>query len=80
MDLTVNTSKFAFPHLDGMVEKRMKDAVLAIGTAWHTAWLAAGKPDLSGLKAPPDLVNEAKEKLDEAYQKGNILGRKHDSN
>ena len=33
-----------------MVEKRMRDAILAVGSAWYTAWILAGQPDLSGLE------------------------------
>lgn len=33
--------------LGGMVEKRMQAAVWAVGCAWYSAWIDAGKPDLS---------------------------------
>jgi len=32
--------------LDGMVERRMRAAVKAVGSFWYTAWVNAGKPDL----------------------------------
>ncbi len=32
--------------LKGMVEARMRAAVLAIGSSWYTAWVNAGMPDL----------------------------------
>ncbi len=32
--------------LDGMVEKRMQDAILAISSIWYSAWIDAGQPDL----------------------------------
>lgn len=32
--------------MDGMVETRMQDAVLSIGSVWFSAWLDAGQPDL----------------------------------
>ncbi len=35
--------------LNGMVERRMREAILTIGSLWYTAWVNAGKPDLSGL-------------------------------
>ena len=35
--------------MDGMVEARMQDAILAIGSAWFTAWVDAGQPDLNAL-------------------------------
>lgn len=33
--------------LDGQVERRMKRAVISIGSYWYTAWVDAGQPDLS---------------------------------
>jgi hypothetical protein len=39
--------------LDGMVEDRMRDAILAVGSSWYTAWADAGKPDLENLKIGP---------------------------
>jgi hypothetical protein len=39
--------------LDGMVEDRMRDAILAVGSSWYTAWADAGKPDLENLKTGP---------------------------
>lgn len=36
--------------LNGMVERRMREAIRAIGSAWLTAWVDAGQPDLSMLK------------------------------
>jgi hypothetical protein len=37
--------------LDGQVEARMRAAILAIGSAWYTAWTDAGSPDLRRLGA-----------------------------
>ena len=39
--------------LDGMVEDRMQGAILALGSAWLTAWTDAGKPDLENLNSTP---------------------------
>jgi hypothetical protein len=33
--------------LNGMVERRMRAAILTVGSLWYTAWVNAGKPDLS---------------------------------
>lgn len=33
--------------LQGQVERRMKSAVITIGSLWYTAWINAGQPDLS---------------------------------
>ena len=35
--------------LNGQVERRMKQAVVSIGSFWYTAWMNAGQPDLSKL-------------------------------
>ncbi len=32
--------------LNGMVERRMRESIITIGSLWYTAWLNAGKPDL----------------------------------
>lgn len=64
--------------LDGMVEKRMQDAVLAVGSFWYSAWVEAGQPDLY---ISDKVVNEEDEleekKLNEAFQNGEQYGRKH---
>jgi hypothetical protein len=52
--------------LDGMVEARMRRAILRIGAFWYTAWHLAGRPDLSGLRkaAPLEVApNEYEQKL-----------------
>jgi hypothetical protein len=35
--------------LNGMVERRMREAIQTIGSLWYTAWTNAGKPDLNRL-------------------------------
>lgn len=35
--------------LNGMVERRMRAAILATGSAWYSAWADAGQPDLRRL-------------------------------
>ena len=32
--------------LDGMVERRMRAAIISIGSMWYTAWVNSGKPNL----------------------------------
>lgn len=32
--------------MDGMVEKRMREAILAVGSIWYSAWIDAGQPIL----------------------------------
>ncbi len=36
--------------LNNMVERRMRSAILAVGSFWYTAWVNAGQPDLSKVK------------------------------
>lgn len=36
--------------LNGMVEKRMKAAVLLVGSMWYTAWVNSGRPHLTEMK------------------------------
>ena len=35
--------------LGGMVEAQMRQAILAIGSAWYTAWIDAGQPDVAAI-------------------------------
>lgn len=35
--------------MDGMVETRMQDAILSIGSVWFSAWIDAGQPDLDNI-------------------------------
>ena len=49
--------------MNGMVERRMRNAVLAVGCFWLTAWVDAGQPDLSKLqnsKPSNELIEEQK--------------------
>jgi hypothetical protein len=67
--------------LDGMVERRMKQAVLSVGCLWYSAWIEAGKPELEGAELT-ELSEEFQKKLKEEseyFQKGNIRGRDHDN-
>lgn len=36
--------------LDGQIERRMKSAVISIGSFWYTAWIDAGQPNLKALR------------------------------
>lgn len=36
--------------LDGMVEKRMRASIIAVGSFWYTAWINAGQPALDNLQ------------------------------
>lgn len=61
----------------GMVEERMRNAIQAIGSAWYTAWVNAGQPDLTQI----DLNNGsfAPEKEPDQKKAGaNIKVREHE--
>ncbi len=66
--------------LDGMVERQMRSAVKITAGLWYTAWVNAGKPDLSGLD--PDYTTEKNKityKTDmKAFEKGKVKGCKSD--
>ena len=79
---TVHTYSYEFSQayhhkMNGMVERRMKSAILAVGSFWYTAWVDAGQPDLSKLQhVPPsaELLKEMSE-LDELFRQGVRKGR-----
>ena len=75
---TVEFSEAYHKTLNGMVEEQMRRAILALGSVWFTAWVDAGKPDLTNLKDTPPDAESIKEdkKMEEAFNAGKILGRK----
>ncbi len=88
LDLTVRTQcrEFAAAYrtaLNGMVERRMRQAIRAVGSSWYTAWVDAGQPNLRRLlqTAPPELVSgREREELEAAFRKGEAKGRGHGGN
>src|SRR5690606_22672005 len=38
--------------MNGMVERRMRSAILAVASCWYTAWVNAGQPSLRQLSQP----------------------------
>ncbi len=63
--------------LHGMVERRMRASILAIGSFWLSAWIDAGRPPLpEGDLFPSHPMERLMEKaIDVAYSKGKIKGR-----
>ncbi|HSD06241.1 zinc dependent phospholipase C family protein [Flavobacterium sp.] len=62
--------------LNGMVENQMKKAITATASFWYTAWVNAGKPDLSNLDSK-ELTNRNSKALKQdtkLFQKGNLFG------
>ncbi len=65
--------------LAGMVEKRMTETVLAIGSVWFSAWVDAGQPKFQK-KEQYVLTEEERKQLEEEekmYKAGEIKGRNH---
>lgn len=63
--------------MNGMVERRLRAAIHAVSSAWYTAWIDAGEPDLSKMGAPVISEEERKEaeRLRKNFEQGKILGR-----
>jgi hypothetical protein len=64
--------------MKGMVENRMRDAILALGSLWYSAWVDAGQPVLSGRKDPVSENHPEDSTLEKAYRERKILGRPED--
>ena len=66
--------------LDGMVERRMRLAILSVASFWYTAWVNAGQPDLTDLTKQKFSEADLKEfeKLNDAWKNGKIKGRERD--
>ncbi|MGZ3763837.1 MAG: zinc dependent phospholipase C family protein [Mucilaginibacter sp.] len=65
-DYSVAYSKAYHKALKGMVARRMRSAILEVGSFWYSAWVDAGQPDLNKLiKQPLSLAerNKIKEEL-----------------
>ena len=78
---TIHSTEYARQYhflLRGMVENQMRGAIAAIANYWYTAWVNAGKPDLSALDSA-DLTKQNKDnylKEFKAWQKGQLLNMK----
>jgi hypothetical protein len=67
--------------LKGMVERRMRSAILTTGSFWYTAWIDAGQPDLSKIinHKPSEEELMARRKELEAWKKNVVQARDHES-
>jgi hypothetical protein len=63
--------------LNGMVERRLRESILAVGSYWYSAWVEAGQPDLNALiDAPMVLVDSLLNNAETLrYRQGNFIGR-----
>lgn len=63
--------------LNGLVERRLRQSILAVGSFWYAAWVDAGQPDLNTLIDTPmaevDSLRIAAETL--KYRSGQFIGR-----
>ncbi len=62
--------------LKGMVEKQMRASIIDVSNFWYTAWVNAGKPDLSNLD-PSDLTKRNTKQLKQElklWKKGKLFG------
>ena len=65
--------------LNGMVESQMKKAITATSSFWYTAWVNAGKPDLSDLDsaAVTQRNNQALKDDLKLFESGSLFGMKN---
>jgi hypothetical protein len=62
--------------MHGMVERRMRTAILAVGSYWYSAWVDAGQPDLNRLIAVKMSADDkAKLNKEEEAFKGIVVGK-----
>jgi len=61
--------------MKGMVERRIRMAILSVGSYWYSAWVDAGQPDLNKLIAKPmDDAEKSKIQNEEAlYRTGKVV-------
>jgi hypothetical protein len=61
--------------LHGMVQRRMRSAILAVGSYWYSAWVDAGQPDLDRLIAVRLTAAKTKEiqREENWYKAGKVL-------
>lgn len=67
--------------MNGMVEQRMQTSILAVGSFWFSAWVAAGQPDLSGITEDLNMFAEVKKQQenDKAIESSKIKVRQHNN-
>ncbi|MCB0689077.1 MAG: hypothetical protein KDC53_21210 [Saprospiraceae bacterium] len=82
LNITVRTQCEAYARayqdrMQGLVEKRMRASIKAIGSSWYTAWVDAGQPDFRRNSQVINDLTEAEEDLIENHSK-RIKGRVHE--
>ncbi len=63
--------------LNGMIERRMRQAIFAVASFWYTAWVNAGQPDLTKLGNKNFSAEDMKEfeSLNNVWRNSSIKGR-----
>lgn len=63
--------------LNDMQQRKMRSAIIGVGSFWYTAWVNAGQPDLSKLSNDPPTAEEQQEidNMEHDWNNGKIIGR-----
>lgn len=63
--------------MNGMVERRLRASIFAVGSIWYTAWVDAGQPDLTELQntPPSEALLEDMKSIDDMFHSGVHKGR-----
>lgn len=63
--------------MNGMVERRMRQAIYTVASFWYTAWINAGQPDLTKLSNKEFSAEDLREfeELNNQWKSGKIQGR-----
>lgn len=67
--------------MDGMVERRMRQAIFCIASFWYTAWVNAGQPDLKPMSRQKFSESDIKEfeELNSGWKpSGKMIGRQEE--
>lgn len=66
--------------LDGMVERRMRQSIIVIGSFWYSAWVEAGQPDMDTPIDPVVLeeIEQERKEMEAKKAKNGIFGRAHE--
>lgn len=65
--------------LNGMVERRLRSSIIAVGSLWYTAWVNAGQPDLSRLdnREVTQAMREKQAAEEKLWETGKIKSREN---
>jgi len=66
--------------INDMVERRMRESIMAVASFWYTAWVNAGQPDLKQLTNKSFTEADLKEfeTLNDAWKNSRLKGRSHE--